>query len=147
MLQLLIARRIVQCPFDSDQQNCLGVFSWLGAAQIDGTNRPRTCPLAGASIKVGSWPNAGVRTTEEPSFAPAVLPADGNRYIARVRCVTLSPFPSVCAIRPLPISRAAGSRTVASVSVSILGRPHVLWVRVLHAQACARASLSLVAQC
>lgn len=104
-------------------------------------------PLSVALLWGCSWPNAGVRTTEEPSFAPAVLPADGNRYIARVRRVTLSPFPSVRAIRPLPIPLTASSRTVASVSVSILGRPHVLRVRVLHAQACARASSSLVAQC
>ena len=98
------------------------------------------------STDVSKWPNAGVPTTEEPSFAPAVLPADGNRYIARMRCVTLTPFASVRAIRPLPIPLAVSSRTAASVSASILGRPKGLLVRVLHAQACARASLSLVAQ-
>lgn len=130
-------------------EQCAGLHSDLsrGASEVAPVDCAVRLPLSAISAYGRSWPNAGVRTTEEPSFAPAVLPADGNRYIARVRRVTLSPFPSVRAIRPLPIPLTASSRTVASVSVSILGRPHVLRVRVLHAQACARASSSLVAEC
>ena len=73
-----------------------------------------------------SWPDPDVPVARQPPFAPNARPVQDHRYPASIRRVTLTPIPSVLAIRPLPIPPAASSRTFASTSGSVLGRPRVL---------------------